>query len=326
MTAETKTITDDERAIIDELLNRFAIVQQRNPKMNEAACVREFIPFHSSVWSKLKSNSYLGNLETKIAQCRIALRSVNEYLSNAHEVTAGRTYHELEHYAAVRDALTVAKDSTNENRLIMFLAPSGGGKSELCRKLQADNAACIVEAKESWADSYFANLADVCASMRLRGLAKLTSKRLMEAEMLSSLAMRRHLLAFDEGSTSFGIHTANMIKMILNMTPTVVIVCSTPELLKRMMKTSEGMQLIRRCLAVIRAERITERDVLPFLPYKVEDAGLDKLVWAANAFGMYDTVTRVAATLACDHVKGDDITAREIEKAISLARLQVGMV
>jgi type II secretory pathway predicted ATPase ExeA len=321
--AELKHLDGEQQAVIQEVLATFETLQRNDPKLTDAECVRKFLPFHSSVWSKLRSDSYAGSLDAKISQCRQALRDMEEYLANSHRVTAGKKFHWLTNFQAVLDAITIAKTVANENRLIVFLAPTGGGKSELCRQLAAAKSASIVEARESWRDSYYASCADVCTEIGVRG--KATSKREAELKLLGALKTRDHLLALDEGATSFGNHTANMVKLILNQTRTIVLLCGTPELVARMMRTAEGMQLMRRCLATIHGERLTAKEAKAFLPYRVADGGLDLVVRAANEFGMFDLVSRVAEYLGGEHQDGDGVEKSEIETAVRLTRKQLGL-
>jgi hypothetical protein len=117
-----------------------------------------------------------------------------------------------------------------------------------------------------------------------------------------------------------------MVKLVLNQTHSTVVLCGTPELAPRMMRTSEGQQLMRRCLVVVKADTVTAREAKAFLPYRLADeaTGLQAVCNAANAFGMFDLISRVHAILDADHEDGDAIERSELQKAIDIARSQMG--
>jgi type II secretory pathway predicted ATPase ExeA len=323
--ATARRLTEEDRAVITEVEGMIDTLIRNDPKLTKAECLRKFLPFHPSVWSKLTSEEgYAGAIEVKLGQCRQAIREMEDYLANAAHHRTAKRFHWLQKFQAVLDAVAIAKTVENENRLILFLAPTGGGKSELCRQLAASKSASIIEAKESWRNSYFAGCHDVCAAVGARG--KAASKQEVERKMLATLLCRDHLLAIDEGATAFGAPTANMVKLILNQTHSTVVLCGTPELSARMMKSSEGQQLMRRCLVVVRSETITPREAKAFLPYRFNDeaGSLQTVCNAANGFGMFDLVSRIHGTLSADHEDGDTIEFSEVKKAIELARAQMG--
>jgi hypothetical protein len=323
-TAEIRHLSDEDKAVLAEVRETFASLMAQDPRLTEAECVRRYLPFHNSAWSKLQSDSYTGATSVKIAQCRQAIADMEASLANMQRVRSVRRFHWLRTFEAVVDAITIARDTDNENRLVIYLAPTGGGKSELCRQLAAKHSASVCEAKESWKDSYFASCADVCAAIGAKG--QILNKRAAEQRMIASMIGRAVLLAIDEGATSFSVHTANMVKLVLNQTRAVVVMCGTPELVDRMLATSEGMQLMRRSLAVIRSEKITPKDARVFLPYKWADeaSALSAAATAANQFGMYDLLTRVNDALAQDYNPGDVVQTAELTKAIDSVRRCVG--
>ena len=319
-----RKLTDDQKAVVQELFGAFKTLISLDPDLTEKDCCRKFVPFDWTNLGKLRDDVYCGDTAIKVLQCRQALRDISDFIANSQRVRSIRKFHWFSNFKAVLDAITIAKSVKNENRLIIYLAPTGGGKSELCRQLVATKSASIVEAKPSWADSYFAGCLDVCASVGARGSR--LNKREAEQLMLTSMLGRQHILAFDEGATSFGLHTARMLKLILNQTYTIPVMCGVPELIDRMMKSSEGRQLMRRSLTIIRALSISEAEAAEMLPFTfASPESLHECVRSANSFGAFDTLVRIADTLSMDHEPGDTVEHNEVKAAINLSKKHVGL-
>jgi hypothetical protein len=327
MEQEKKERLEEERAgLVDEVLSMYELAKQQDTKLSETEFIRKNLPFHPATWSKIQNNRYPGDLTIKLQQIRHAIYQMQSELACESKVASVKAYRMMHAQQAVLDAITVARKAQNENRLVIFMAPTGGGKSELCRYLAAKKNAFVFESKESWRDSYSAFIHDVCAGLKTRNDSK--TKRGVELKMLTRLTMYEHLLAFDESATAFGGPTANGIKLILNQTRSIVVMCGTLELVSRMMRTSEGAQLIRRCVQVIKIEKITSQEAKPFLPYtwSNESECLKMAVNAANQFGMFDTLTRLNDVLAMDYQPGDQVEQRELAKALNIVRSQVGLI
>jgi type II secretory pathway predicted ATPase ExeA len=330
-TERIDSLRADLREVVLELQTLYATLKRDEPDLSQAEFARRHLPFDSTVWSKLQSTDtpYDSGHEAKIAQCRQAVADIEERLATANLHRGEGKVVPLRHFRDVENALAIARTVRNENRLVVFLAPTGGSKSALCRHLAVTRSAVLVEAKASWSGSYFATCLDVCAALGVRSSRAFdyrTNKRAAETKMLAALRSRDHLLCFDEGATSFSVHTAAAVKLILNQTRARVLMCGTPELLDRMMASSEGRQLIRRCVCVVRAEVVSARDVRQFLVYDLDQDAVDLVVQAANDFGLYDHVTRVAEVLQLDHKPGAAVPADAVRSAVKLARRQVGKV
>jgi len=329
----SRALTAEERGVLGELDQMFEALRKQNArKWTDAAIARRFVKFHSSNLGRLRDTTpdghskYSGDIGAKIEQLRHSIRSIREYLTNVRDVTSDRKFAWLPQFAAVRDAVTVAQHAESENRLVLVMGATGAGKSALCQQLAAEESAVIVEAKPSWAGSSYSPLQDVCAALQCDRADYETCKRHAEQAALLRLKSYQHILAFDEAATAFDSHTAALLKLFLNVTPTVCVVCGSLDLHARMMRSEQGRQLIRRSVAVLPLGTILSEDVEHFLPFTFEprERALARAREAALRFGLFDTLVRIRAFLEADHKPGERVPLAELDLAIEHAHKQTG--
>jgi glycine/D-amino acid oxidase-like deaminating enzyme len=202
-----------------------------------------------------------------------------------------------------------------------FLAPHGSGKTRLARELKVMHDGILVEASEPWRGSYYAALCDIGAAAGLTEAELGKGVASAQRAVLRRLRANRRVLIIDEGEY-FGPAATNLLKLILNQTPTVVVLLTLPILFERWEKTAwaEAPQLIRRCEAVVESQSITPDDVLKFAAGRVAVVGSSpKAAWAtvakaANEFARFSLVVRVVASLERD---GGEATPDKIATALT---------
>ena len=218
-----------------------------------------------------------------------------------------------------------AKNLSDPDRLITFLADTGGGKTRLCGRLHEEEGAIVVQAREAWKTSYFNCLRDFCDAVGIDTRAN-SNKGSMELEIVAALNKRRHILAVDEAEF-FGAQSLNLIKLILNSTPSVVILCAIPEAFARWNRANwhEARQIRRRTHVLIHQELIHPSEAARFLvasPAKaVAREAAPLLAAAANQFGRFDLCKRVA-TLLKDGSDTADLD--DVKKAIARIQTYLG--
>jgi len=313
-------LTDDARAIV------VALQQKRDDLgLTDAAFHRKFLPRSYSTWIRLQGDSYAGDTESVVSEYRQALENISRIEAFAPKTSGDEPFHEFPVFEAVVEAVHRAHAREDENRLVVFLAPTGGGKDAICRHLKKRSQAAVVEATESWRKSYYASCADVCRVIHVDGPWR--STRECERDMLASLNRRNGTLVFNEGNY-FGPQTLNMIKLILNQTGTVVVICAIPQIFDRMKLKSwfESSQLIRRAVAIIEAPELDPDQVEPFLePFTVAKEDMDPacrlIAAAANGFGLFNMIKRVVENLQAkkQYASGKPVPLSAFERAIAEA-------
>lgn len=301
----------EQREVIDGLVQ----CQKKLGVTDEHFAKRHLQGYSGSTWSRLRDGKYrVKNLDRVFAELRIALRSVRQRIAvQARSVDVG-TFHESDHFKAVFTAIEEAMSATNENRLVVNIAPTGGGKSRLCNEVAKVQTTTIVRASRAWHSSYYFAALDVARS--LGAVGHFGSAGEARIGMLDQLRELKRVLAIDEGNY-FGPKSIDMLKDILNETDSAVLLCLTRTHWLNMKRYwSSFDQVQRRIHKVFELEKIAPSEVLPFLA----DAGLNGdakeasvvLAEAANLFGHFDTIQRVIKRLqerAGEHPTTDDVRA-----------------
>lgn len=300
--------------------------------LSDREFVRRHLGFSFSLWNRLRNDKYGADPAAKIAECERALRAITDMQAaqSVSRITGKpKEFHELPNMSAVFNAVNEARLRDDQNRAVFYLAPAGGGKSEVCSQLKLRYGAVVVEAKESWRKSYFAGCADICRALGESGPWRGT--RDAEYAMLQALLRKEHILAIDEANY-FAPHTCNMIKLILNQTRCTVVVCAIPGLFDEMRKKAwwEAGQMVRRAVAVIRYTKAETENIVPFLAcfefFKIRDNAVPAarvIRDAANSFGMYDLVGRVVEELQDVFDPDDAITIDEVTDAIKVVQAKL---
>jgi hypothetical protein len=307
----------DEHAVVSAL-------QEKRDELGltDAAFHRRYLPRAYSTWHRVQHDCYTGNTSAVIKAYEQALQTFENIRVFAPSIESDEPFYMMPVFESVVEAVNRAHARTDENRLVVFLAPTGGGKDAMCRHLAQTHNAKIVEGRESWRKSYFASCTDVCNALGLKGPWR--SSREVEFDMLAKLNGHNYTIVANEGN-SFGPHTFNMFKLILNQTSAVVVVCAIPGLFNRMRLKSwhESDQFIRRAVAVISAPEIDPENVLPFMDQlnfgNCRDICAELITVAANTFGRFNMVKRIIENLRDEHgyTNGRTVTIDAVETAIA---------
>lgn len=256
-------------------------------------------------WYRLKTDTYSASPEKLLVKCEAGLRTLTDYREAQRERgQIGRTL-ELTHVETLYDAVKTAQAEPRD-RLVVFLAPTGGGKTTAAHAILERHGgnAVIVEATECWRTSY---LAATLAITKACGLADTRpSARAAETVLLDHLSTKNPILIVDE-SHYFGPTTINLIKAIINRTQTVVVLLAIPALWHRLKRAAweEAEQIRSRTTDTIELRALPESEaaklLLDRLPNLKDQLGekwkvtLTQITAACNQFGLLDTLERICA-------------------------------
>jgi transcriptional regulator with XRE-family HTH domain len=225
------------------------------------------------------------------------------------------TIHPLLDYEAVIEAIKAAALRTDSERCIAFLADKGAGKTIFCHFMRREFDAIIVETRSTWETSYYTCLIDLAEALGLK-FDKGTPLGTIEREVANKLKVPTKLV-FDEGEF-FGKGAINLLKWLLNKTPSVIIICAIPAAFDRWLKKypHEAGQLQRRFNAVIEFGGVGKADIAHFTKaagVEMDDDATKALIDAANQFGAYGTVARVVDQLKRKRIKKADLAEVDVE-------------
>lgn len=308
--------TDGQREVLRQLC-----AQRDELGLSDGEFVRKHLTLSSTTWSRINNGTYGADVGSAFVKLEGNLRQIRVERAQASRTTGGSAWYRLVPQQSVIDAVSQAKlkPASDPDRAVFFLAPTGGGKTATARQLKVMHDGILVEARESWRDSYYAALCDVGLAAGISEDEIGTGKHSAEQALLRKLRANRRVLIIDEGEY-FGARTINLLKLLLNQTDTVIVVMTIPVLFTRWQARSweESKQLNRRAHAVIVAGPVLPDDVALFLA----GAGLSApaavcavITKAANEFGSYDTVREIVAELAADNTGA--VTRERAEKSVS---------
>lgn len=257
---------------------------------------RRYLSVSATTWYRIKNGTYAANAEHANAKLANNLRNLQVELARRKKQLAGRTFIRLPHLLPVFDAVQVARMCKDEHRLVIFKAPTGGGKTMLLKQIRIDYDGVLVEAKESWRNQYLAAIRDIAKAADIN-LGNQTSKWSAETSLLAGMQQRgRRVLCIDEGEY-FGPNSINLIKLILNQTEWVVVLAAIPVMFDRWNRKSweESVQLRRRTVLSHTSEIVTPTDVAEFAKDQVKLSKQSQAIIAkaANEFGLLDTIRRI---------------------------------
>lgn len=131
-------------------------------------------------------------------------------------------YDDLWHVTAPTLAVKDAMAERGNNRLVIIEGPSGSGKTTAGRCLAARYGRRVVltEADETWKDSLCSMLGGILRSLGIRDIPVSTEDR--KQKVLTLLAASPVCLVIDEAH-HLGPRTLNLVKTILNQTPSQVV-------------------------------------------------------------------------------------------------------
>ncbi len=284
--------------------------------------------YTESTWSKLRGGTYKAkDLSKAFGELKSALTSIRRRIVRQLKSTQGGRYHELDQFAAMARAVRDCLEKKGENRLIIYVAPTGGGKSRFIAELDSRESVTSLRASEAWFSSYYHASLDIIAA--LEGSGKYGSAGESRRAMLDLMRGRNQVIAIDEANY-FGPRSINMVKDLLNETEWTVLLCMTREHWDKMRRHwAAWSQLQRRIHTVFFHSPLNSDDAAQFLA----DAGLNgdskkaarALADAANEFGAYDFVCRVIERLDEAGNHGHP-TMADVEAAIAFVKVQLGRI
>jgi len=298
---------------------------QAEAGLSDGKFAAQHLTISASTWSRIQGGVYAADAATAFTTLAGNLRVIRIERARGAKLTGGTAFHEIEPHKAVINAIVSArlKAATDPERLVVFLAPSGGGKTRLGREITVMFGGYYVEATESWRDSYFSALCAIGRSVGVNESELLAGRELAEQKVINRFKARRTVLVIDEGEY-FGPRTMNLLKMLLNQTETVIVLLAIPALFERWQKKSweESRQLNRRCEAIVEAGPVIPSDVAQFASKRLTISGPADKVWgviakAANEFGHYSMVRRVIEELARD---GESVSLAAAENAVRIVK------
>lgn len=293
---------------LKEVITRLTRAQERTG-MGDESFSKKYLPYSSTVWFRLKDGTYPPTqapekLATRLEQ---SLRRFNEQRATRAVILDGQKVHQFEHFERVFRAIDQARAAVNENRGVLYLAPTGGGKSTLLRAIAERYDAVVMEARESWRRSYFFALIDIATALDITGVDQLRGEHDAERAVIARLNEKQLVLCIDEGEY-FGPRTVNLLKLILNATRTVLVLAAIPEMYHRMTGRAwvESRQFHRRVQEVVTFQIVSPDEVKEFITVPIEKPRetCARIASEANIFGHFDLVKRVSDRIAEEHPKG----------------------
>lgn len=268
----------------------------------------------SATWSRIVNAEYKLAGNTKVGQrLDTGLRILRQ-----EEIDGPRETRALVKTAAIKcvlDAVAVAMFDPR-NRLVVFLAPTGGGKTHGVARAIAETyprRSVLVTGNETWRNNYFAAAADIAGAAGVKR-ENLSGAAQAQQALIDKLNVERPVVVIDEAN-HFGPRTLNLLKTILNKTTCVVVVLAIPALWALITRENaeEAAQLRSRTQAkiVLRAQtdngvsdgKLDKATVRTFLGELIpRSAKLDRFsdivaacAAAANRFGLFDTLARIVS-------------------------------
>lgn len=294
--------------------------------LSQEAFSAEHLQVSSTTWLRIRKGTYAGNREQVFAKLDLSLRQLRIELARRARNTGSRTYHWFAPANAVMNAITAARMRrlADPERLIIVEGTTGAGKTALGAQIRSQLDTVFVEASEAWRTDYRSAAIQVAraAGAGDKQTGRLASLLEIEDTLLTALSARRRVLLIDEAEY-FTAKTANLLKLILNRTETVVVLLCIPQLRERWMAAAqrEADQLLRRAV-VIDLGKVTPGDVEPFLDGLPLGSGLRSsaaaIARAANYFGSFSTVVRVVDRLRDE--EPEKLELDDVSKAISLVQ------
>lgn len=297
--------------------------------MSDDAFARQHLTCSGSSWGRIKGGKYhagdntamLGKLEKDLAAMEDATEAAGP----------GGISDEILPLRIISLGMRAVKKAWGEfrDRLVVVLAPTGGGKTTLARfvKQVYGDRVVICEASETWRGSYIAALHGVLAAAGEKSLP--LSARLSEAKLIETLTGRGRIIVIDEAHY-FGPATINLVKLILNRTSCTVLLLAIPQLWDRMSRTAweEAKQIRSRTCDILKQESVAEADVAAYFDHHLNGqwSGLaaedrrvitNRVATAARQFGQLNTVARIAREM-----RGEArVTRDEIDAAVKAVKL-----
>lgn len=298
-------------------------------ELSDAQFAQRFLTFSAASYSKLqKPEKYGARVDSMVLKCEESIERIRARIDALKKRAASETGFVRTRFAlAALGAWQRAQDD-EDTRVIWLLGPTGSGKSAIGRHMACRLAATLAEGRQSWRSSNKAFCRDVAAAARSPIAARSCDEHHAEQCMLDALGPKAGTLYIDEANT-LGAFVANSIKLISNQTLQTIVVAAIPEMYDEFTKraANEVRQVLNRTQAVIRFQGVTEAEARQFMAgCGVSEANMpeavSRAVRAANDFGAYKLVKRVAALLRDQ----DEPDLSDVDKAVALARAAIDEV
>jgi hypothetical protein len=343
-TSTTYELTNDERALLQELT-------ALQGEMSDRDFSARYLSYSGSAWNRMKSAlkpdsaggyfAMVGDARKVFVNLQSSLMLLKRGEAMRRKAETG-TYHELPPFAAVFKAIDECREKKGDpNRLIVFLAETGGGKSKLGERITVSRkfVGIVVEARQSWKKSEWNALTQIAEAAGLN-TRTLYSKKMLEDGVVDFFNKHDAVLFIDEAEY-FGPDVINLIKFLLNESSVTIVVAALPEAYARWNDPAkrswhEAKQLKRRTHAIVRgpggdgkagksAIRITPEQAQKFLEGCNLNGSMNQAramaAKAANEFGAYDFLTRLATELRNDTKPDLD----DVENAITRVKAFIGV-
>lgn len=315
---------DKRQDQLTALAGRLARLQQtvceaEGKTLSDSDFAKRYMPFSTSTFSRIKSGDEAKakglNLDHIAEQIQQAEEDVAERLTSIMlAADADSVFVQTKLACATQASIKRARDSKGR-RAVVLLARTGAGKSAVGEALSAKGA-IYIEGRQSWKKSYKAFCADVARAAGRPMKVKHYTEHDAEERMLQALRTRDAVLYLDEANT-LGPESVNALKLIMNMTGTVVVIAAIPKMWDKLCEGAEEevAQFINRCQPILRDKGLSADDVRPFLMRSgLGSADIDQcigeVVEAANEFGLLKTVVALVDELK----KNDGATAEDVSK------------
>lgn len=315
--------TDMDRAktMIDELENRRSeIAKVRGKEISDAEFCREFLPYSSTTWSRVKAGTYSGDIDRVLDAYAIALDEMDARLPGIRQAAEQACGFMRTTLARAVLASAVKSKDAKMRRITVALAPTGAGKTAIGRYMES-RGAVYVEGRKSWRNSYKAFCADVAEAAGRQMRWSRFSEREAESSMLTALRARAGTLYIDEANT-LGASTLDALKLIINQSGQSIVIAAVPTAWDALADRAEEemLQLLNRCQPVIRYSCVSDADAASFMSgcgLQERDLNVAAHVCAeaASKFGGFTLVESV-----CDDLRGlSNPTMDDLNKIIAAA-------
>ncbi|AHF94201.1 hypothetical protein OPIT5_08235 [Opitutaceae bacterium TAV5] len=285
--------------------------------LNDGKFATAHLTVSGTTWYRIKEGTYGADPALTLNKLELNLRQMRLQRAQAAKLTGGGVFIRIPSQQAVFDAVTACKLKPEDDceRMVTFLAETGGGKTRLARQLKVEHDGILVEASEPWRKSYFAALFDIGLAAGLTETELGNGEATAQRAVVRRLRANRRVLIIDEGEY-FGPRTTNLLKLLLNQTPTVVVVMAIPALFARWQCAAwvESAQTTRRNESVIESSPVFPDDVAALAAGRVIFADTAKAACGliaknANEFGRFSFVERTLKELApLPHATIEDVT------------------
>jgi hypothetical protein len=326
--SSTPKISLEQQSIVDRLIQ----VQQESrnakgkPKSDEA--FGQLIGMSGSKWNMIRNGTYwdkVDDLPSLFIDLKIALNKllVRSMLTSRF---GSKDFIEFTKFSAMFSAVQECqrKPINDPIRFNVFIGETGFGKSSLCAELMRRFENVIVaETRDQWGRSKYNALMDICAAAGI-DTHSVTNPNDLEDALLTLFQSDLWILVIDEAE-ALGQGILNSLKLFLNRSRVVIVVCSIRESYQRWSKRfkHEANQLKSRTHVVIINNIITTDEAAQFLDKfslqsPRESATL--LAKAGTAFGGFRMIKRTVAQLD----QSTTVTLRDIETAIAVSTANMG--